>query len=228
LQRVFLDNVDAFTVPTRTLREAYIEEGLPPSRVVHLPNCVAISDGAALTNEGSYVAFLGRVSAEKGIATLLEAGRLCRLPIKIAGQSDGTILPEVVPSNVEFVGHLPRTRIQEFLRGARYLVAPSICAEIGPLTALEAMAVGRPVIASRIGSIPEMIDDATGVLVPPADPIALADAMTELWHDARRVRVMGAAAQEHARLHYSEKAYYQRLMELYSSLATVARAAVST
>jgi glycosyltransferase involved in cell wall biosynthesis len=227
LRRVFLDNVNVFTVPSRKLRQTYVAEGLPASRIAHLPNCVAILESALRPEEGSYVAFVGRVSAEKGIATLLEAGRLCRLPLRIAGQMDGTIRPKAIPDNVKFVGHLPRAEIAGFLGGARYVVVPSICAEVASLSALEAMAAGLPVIASRIGGLPESVPEAAGVLVPPGDPVALADAMTELWHDAQRLRAMGAAGREHVRLHHSEEAYYRQLIVIYSSLATVAPAAAS-
>lgn len=162
---------------------------------------------AARPDEGSYVAYVGRIGAEKGISTLLEAARLSRLPVRIAGQRDGTILPGPGADNVTFVGHLRRADIAEFLKGARYVVIPSICADVAPLAVLEAMATGLPVVASRIGGLPEMI------------PEALADSMADLWRDAPRLRAMGAAAREHVRFHHSEEAYYGRPMEIYSSLA---------
>lgn len=218
LRRTFLENVSLFVTPSAMLKQFYVSEGYPESRIVHIPNFVETPARAANPEQGSYVAYLGRISEEKGIAPLLEAAGRCGIPLRIAGS--GSMVPKLreVPSNVRFVGHLSHGEARELLLHARCVVVPSLCAESFGLSAAEAMALGIPVIASRIGGLPETVPPNAGILVPPGDVPALAGAMTEVWENPARAKALGAAGREFALREYSKRSYATRLLAVYRSL----------
>jgi glycosyltransferase involved in cell wall biosynthesis len=102
------------------------------------------------------------------------------------------------------------------MRGAAYLVVPSICYENAPMTVIEAMAVGKPVIASRIGGIPEMVRDGeTGLLVAAGDVDQLREAMASLAGDARLRAAMGSEGRLHAEKEFSLRIHLDRIAHLY-------------
>ena len=114
------------------------------------------------------------------------------------------------------VGELARDRVAEFYAGARFTVAPSVWFEGMPMVVAEAMLSRRPVIASRIGGLMDMIDDdMTGILVEPGDPRALAVAIGALWVDPVRVGRMGSAAREAIIEKCSRELYYARTIECF-------------
>jgi glycosyltransferase involved in cell wall biosynthesis len=105
------------------------------------------------------------------------------------------------------------------MRQARYTIAPSECFENQPLGVLESMGHGKPLIASRLGGLAEIVQDrVTGLLVPPQDPAALAAAMTELWNNEDSANEMGARAWAYAKEQFSPAKQTSRLVDLYAGL----------
>src|SRR5581483_7087480 len=97
--------------------------------------------------------------------------------------------------HVSYLGHVDPHRVAELMRGALFTVMPSECYEGQPYGALESMAVGTPLIASRLGGLAEIITDGvTGALIPPADPGALAAEMRSRWADRTGTTKMGVLA----------------------------------
>lgn len=224
------DGVDAFLCCSQFIATQMTRGGFAADRIRVLPNFADIADSAPRTRRGDYVAYVGRISPEKGIDVLIGAARSRGLPVKVAG--DPSLMPELVahaPSNVEFVGQLSRDQLPEFLGGARMLVVPSVWYEVFGLVCAEAMAYRLPVIASRIGGLPEVVDDdVTGLCVTPGDSDVLACAMDELWHDEARAAAMGEAGRAKALREFSADAYYARLTAAYRSVMPAAVAALPT
>jgi len=169
---------------------------------------------------GKYVVFSGRMSPEKGVATLLEAARrIPDIPIRLLG--GGPTLEghaAEAPHNATFLGQLSEHRVAEEYFGARFLVVPSLWFEGCPLVILEAMSHGLPVIASRIGGLPEFVDDGvTGLLFEPGDPEDLARKMRILWDNPARCRELGLEGRRKAIREYSEAVYWSRLERIYSA-----------
>jgi glycosyltransferase involved in cell wall biosynthesis len=107
----------------------------------------------------------------------------------------------------------------EFYRAARFLVLPSVCLEMCPLSVLEAMALGIPVIGADIGGIPELVKDGvTGFLFPPGDAEQLADRMRRLWDDPGLCRSMGAAARAKALRDHGTETFGDRLLAVYNKV----------
>lgn len=144
--------------------------------------------------EGKYIAFAGRISEEKGILTLFSAAaRLPGMEVRVAG--NGPLINEltrVAPRNVKFSGLLGPSQISAFYQQSRFLVSPSIWFETFGLVAAEAMSYGLPVIASRIGGLPEIVDDGiTGFLFEAGNSEDLARKIELLWYNPDLCRQMG-------------------------------------
>jgi glycosyltransferase involved in cell wall biosynthesis len=213
-RRSFLANVTMYAALTEFQRRILIDEGYPADRIVVVPNMAAGEGIAASDALGSYVGFVGRVSPEKGIETLREAARLLPdVPFKIAGDCDPSSgLTRGAPPNVEFLGHLGGKDLSEFYRQARLIVLPSVWYEGFPMILPEAMLHGRPVVASRIGGLPEIVEDGvTGLLSQPGDASDLAAKIRQLWDSPDACRRMGSAGRGKALSQYSPEKYYQLL-----------------
>jgi glycosyltransferase involved in cell wall biosynthesis len=158
------------------------------------------------------------MSEEKGVATLLAAAaRLPAIGFRLAG--DGPLLASLTaaaPSNARFLGFLADEALWELYRRARCLIVPSLWFEMCPMAILEAMAHGVPVIASRIGGLPELVDDGvTGLLFDPGDPQDLARAVAALWRDPDLCRRLGWAARERALAAHGRATYRENLLGVY-------------
>ena len=117
---------------------------------------------------------------------------------------------------MEFAGFLDTQKMAAFYRNARFLVLPSKWFEVCPMVIIEAMSNGLPVIASRIGGIPEIVEDGvTGVLFEPGNSEDLAEKMKLLWENPELCRQMGTAGRKKAIREYGEDVYYRRLMDVY-------------
>ncbi len=213
-------NTTMYMVPSHFQREKFADGGIPRDRIAVVPDLVQPADPLPESGRmGDYVAYAGRVSAEKGIEHLVAAmTRRPEVRCRIAGDHERLPgLAESAPPNVEFLGMLPRDRLDSFYAGARFLVAPSICYETFGLVMVEAMLQRRPVIGSRIGSIPEVIEEGvTGLLFEPGNIDELAEKIFSLWGDPDRCREMGIAARKKAVREFAPQRFYGRLMSLYT------------
>jgi len=217
--RLFLDNVTVYTTLTEFQRQRLIAEGFPGERIVVIPNMSTQSAHNGMPLLGDYVGYVGRISPEKMVPLLLEAARRIRNAVfRAAG--DWSQMPEIrrlAPSNFQFLGHLSGEDLEEFYRSSRFLVLCSSCFEGFPVTLAEAMQYGKPVISSRIGGLPEIVDDGvTGLLFESGNVDDLADKIGRLWSDPELCRRMGLAGREKALREYSSARYYERLIHVYA------------
>ena len=210
--------VDAFISPSLYLKQT-VRAGGYVRRPIHvLPNAIPAPPDAGPPGEG--FAYAGRLSREKGLPTLLHAARLAGVPLAVAG--DGPLRDTLVaaaPPGVEFLGRLDGPSVDALLSRSRAAVVPSEWAENAPMAVLEPMALGRPVIASRMGGIPEQIRDGReGILVPPADPRALAAALRALRDDDALATRMGEAARLRASERFGPSAHIDGLLRIYDDV----------
>lgn len=215
---LIVHHVDLFVPPSHCVKQRLIESGIPERSIQVIPNTVRMPETATDPAAGRYVAFAGRLSEEKGAETVIEAARrLPKVPFRLAGEGHLlAALRTAAPPNVEFVGRLDRRNLNRFYEGARMAVVPSIWHEAFGLVAAEAMAHGLPVIASRMGALPEIVDDQkTGILFDALDGKELADAVDRLWSDPGRCRAMGEAGRAKVQREYTREVYYERLLSAY-------------
>jgi glycosyltransferase involved in cell wall biosynthesis len=212
-QPTVLAAVDRFVTPSRYGRGQLARLGLPDERVSVIPNYVPATAERSSAGEGTYAVAFGRLSVEKGFAVAAEAAELSGVPLKIAG--DGPLTGELRGRpNVELLGRLAGDELQRLLEGAAMAVVPSLGGDVMPFAALEAMAAGLPVVASRSGSLPEILGEEH--CVARDDPHAFAAAMRALWDDPDRRRREGDALIESARTHFGERRYVDDLLALYA------------
>jgi len=186
------------------VRHKYVEAGFPADRVVVKPN---FSDAAEpRTGPGEYFLYLGRLSHEKGVDTLLRAWGAApsgRRLLIVGDGPDGAALRRDAPAGVVFAGQVRGDEVPAILRRARALLVPSRWYEAAPRGITEAYAAGVPVIATRIGALEEAVDDdVTGALAPLDDASGWTAAVERLSDDALSER-LGAGALERWRERYS-------------------------
>ncbi len=180
------DTVSLFLPVSEFVRRKYVEGGFPEGRLVVKPNFTWPLEPRA--GAGSYFLYLGRLSPEKGVDTLLRAWRLGRREHDLVVVGDGPEAPALrggSVSGVQFRAGVPASEVPRLLAGARAVLVPSRWYEAAPRVIVEAFAAGVPVIASRIGALPDLVrDEEAGILVPPDDPQAWARATARLEDDA--------------------------------------------
>ena len=177
------DAVDFVLAPSRFYRDKLVEFGVAAERVVHLPNFL---DGEEPTVNTSpfgkgYYLYLGRLSEEKGVGTLLEAFEGTALPLVIVGTGplEDSVRAAVASKqldNITLAGFRTGQELTDIVGNARAVILPSEWYENGPYAAIEALRLSRPLIGADIGGIPELID-GNGFLFPPKDSSALRGAV---------------------------------------------------
>ncbi len=216
--------VDLYITLTHFARDKLIEGGLPPEKIVVKPNFVAPDPGVG-TGSGGYALYVGRLSVEKGLDTLLSAWEMLevKLPLKIVG--DGPLASQVAEAakrlpQVEWLGRKPLTQVHQLMGEAKVLIFPSQWYETFGRVAVEAFAKGTPVIAARIGAIAELVDHGrTGLYFKPGDAADLAAQVAWILNHPQKLHQMRQQARLEFESKYTAGTNYQRLMEIYALVA---------
>jgi len=219
--RLFHDNVSTLIVLTPFAKGRMLRAGFRDDQIAVVPNPMPVTRIPAELTAGQYVAFAGRISQEKGVSTLQAAAELMpNVPFRVAG--DGPALQGLMataPPNVQFLKRLGPDELRAFYENSRVVVVPSVWFEQFPMVILEAMALGLPVVASRIGGLPEIVEEGvTGRLFEPGNAEDLAEKVRSLWREPDLCRQMGKAGQEKVRREYSQDAYYRNLVAVYQTV----------
>jgi glycosyltransferase involved in cell wall biosynthesis len=215
-------NVSKFIAPSRFMRDA-VARRFGDDKVVHIPNGIDASLIEPSKRDDGYILYLGRLSAEKGVATLLKAHAADRGAWRLIVAGTGPLLAELQASYpaAEFPGHLGGADLADVIRKASMVVVPSEWNENSPVSILEAMAYGKPVVASRIGGIPELVRHGqTGLLFTPKDHAQLGISIRALLTNAERRARLGAEARRMVEKHHSLEAHGAALLALYQSVAS--------
>jgi len=212
--------VDLYIAVSRFARDKLIEGGLPADRIVVKPNFVERAPALG-TGDGGYALFVGRLSPEKGLSTVLDTWQRLRpaIPLKIVG--DGPLAETVATAaerqlGVDYLGRRPLAEVYEIMRDASFMVLPSEWYEPFGRVVVEAFSCGTPVIASDTGGMAELVDDGrTGRLFRTGDAQDLAEAVEwALEHPAELAWMRGQARAEFE-AHYTAERNYQQLMAIY-------------
>lgn len=228
LGRRWHDQVDQFVAISHFVAETARQHLAPDATVPIIPSFIADrvttyqppATRSLLLPEGDYLLFVGALGRFKGVATLLEAyaGLPDAPPLLLIGGTLGALpWPESgPPPGVQVIHDAPHELVLEAWARCRVAVAPSLWAEPLGIVALEALALGKPLVASRIGGLTDIVaHERTGLLVPPGDATALRSALHRLLGNPALGARLGAAGREHVRAHFTAEAVVPQLEELY-------------
>lgn len=219
--RTWKEKIISFIAATDFVRMKFIEAGFPANKITVKPNFLANPPKPEYSNNG-YAVFIGRLGQEKGVKTLLEAWRrLSKRSLKIIGEGpDRKQLINIAETyklgNVEFMGLIPHRDCINILQNAKFLVMPSECYETFGLTIIEAFACGKPLIASKLGAMAEIVEHGrTGLLFEPGNANDLAEKVRWMYENEDEVIRMGKNARAEFEAKYTAERNYQLLIEIY-------------
>jgi glycosyltransferase involved in cell wall biosynthesis len=227
--KIYEENVDCFMVLSRFSKSRFIQYGIPSEKMVFLPAPVDTEKfkPKRVSNKNDYILFFGRLSERNGITTLVGAMKhIPEIKLKIAGAGEmkgfleNHISQEKI-QNVSLLGFLSKEDLQRQISGSYFTVFPNHCYHLCPSSILESFAFAKPVIAARLGSVPELVEDGkTGLLFEPRDEKQLAEKIKYLYENPEAVKKMGKNARNKVEQNYSAEKYYPKLLGLYQSLIT--------
>jgi len=218
LKGTWHDQVDFYITLSEYAKQKFIQGGLPANKIITKPNFIDYRDMHAKNNR-RYALFVGRLSPEKGIHILVKAFQSSDIPLYIVGDGPDRKLALELASqnnNVRYLGHVDRASLEKVYSQAKCLVVPSVTYENFPMNILEAFRSGIPVVASKIGSIKEIINEGeTGLLFHPGDPDDLITKIQPLWQNQAELERMGSNARREYEEKYAPERNYQLLMDIY-------------
>ena len=219
---LYRDNLSRIVTPSRFYMHKLAAWGWPTERMIHIPNYVCAERFVPRFEPGDYFVYFGRLSTEKGISTLIQAATAAGVKLVIAGTGplDSQARELATGGNIVFTGHLAGEPLWSLVRDSRAVVLPSEWYENGPMSVLEAFALGKPVIGADIGGIPELIAEGeTGLIFQSGSVDSLTDAIRRLvaMPDSA-VRELGMHARKTVERDYSAGRYQEAMQSLYDGL----------
>jgi len=214
--------VDRIIAPSRFLQTMLVNYDIPAEKIAYVPHFIDTREWVP-SEGGDYALFVGRLSAEKGADVLVRAASLRpEIRVRIVGggpqeQELRALAAKLHADNVTFAGPKYGEHLLAEYAGARFVVSPSVCYEVAGLAPLEAYAAGKPVIASRIGGLQEMVNESqTGYTFRPGDDAELSEQMARLWHSPVMANRMGAAGRMWVETSFTPQKHYDGVMAAYA------------
>lgn len=213
----YFDSVDMFLALSDFQMQKLKGYGFAERRFEVVPNAIDPSMmPSSEVEQGDYIAFVGRLSAEKGVELLLEtARRMPHLTFKVAGQK--AVEMDDLPSNLELVGFLDRQQLADFYAGARLVILTSRCYDNFPLSVIEAMYYRRAVVVPRLAAMSEIIDhNSCGLLFSTEQQ--LIDNIDKLYNDQPLREQLAENGHQRVKTHYNIDNYYNNIIAAATSL----------
>ena len=206
---------DAFICPSEFMKYQMLNGGFNKDKLVVLPNFASIRKSNLINyKRENYYCYVGRISKEKGIETLLQVAQEIPYPLKIAGK--GPLFNDLqscyASDKVEFLAYLNRDEVESLVENACFSVIPSEWYENNPLSGIESLCLGTPVLGADIGGIPEMIEEnRNGLLFESGNKEDLKNKIDKMYH----ITFDYADIVQKAQKNYSPQNYYTPLMNIY-------------
>ena len=225
-QRTWVRDIDRFIALTEFARSKFLNAGLPADKVTVKPNFVDPDPGVERDRSARYALFVGRLSPEKRVQTLLAAWTKLRPRIPLVVIGGGPQLAQLQEETVKkglkeitFLGHLRRDEAVRAMHEARFLVFSSEWYENFPVTIVESFACGLPVLCSRIGAMQEIVDHGrTGLHFTSGDPADMAATVQWAWDHPDEMRRMGDEARREFEARYTADRNYPILLDIYEKV----------
>ncbi len=222
-QKTWTRNINCYIALSQFSRGRFVTSGLPAEKIFVKPNFVHPDPGPPVCDQGDYALFVGRLSPEKRVSTVLAAWERLhnRVPlVVIGGGPERTELEKhafnLGLSSVSFCGQVSREQTIAAMHHARFLVFSSEWYENFPVTIAESFACGVPVLCSGLGAMQEIVEhECTGLHFTPGDPGDLAEKADWAWNHPDRMNEMGKAARQDYEAKYTAEKNYPQLIEIY-------------
>lgn len=222
--KIYTDKIDYIITPSEFYRTKFIEDGINPNKIQAIHNSIEMNDYNVETQDDGYALYFGRLSKEKGILNLINAFAKCNKGnLYIAGEGpEKENIEKIIKENnledrVKLLGFLNKEQMTDVTRKCKFVVVPSIWYENCPYSVLETLAIGKPIIGSNMGGIPELvIDNENGFIYNTVDE--LAQKMNLLFEDEELVNKFSKKSKELAKQNYDREVYYNKLKQIYDKV----------
>ena len=225
------ENIDLVITPSAFYKKKIDEAGVMKCPVIHMANFLPEGTEYSVSEIGSYILYFGRLSHEKGTMTLLKAYEKANADKPLYYVGTGPIKEQLekyidehnLSDKVKLLGFKSGDELKTLVKESLCVVLPSEWYENGPYSIMEAMAVGKPVIVSDLGGLPEMVEDGiNGYVVKPFDTDSLSEAIVKLSNSSRDELVqMGIRSLEKAESTFDAAMYLKRIETEYSGVLSV-------
>lgn len=224
MARTYSSKVACFIALSKFSKDKFVEGGIPAGRIAVKSNFVLDDPGIGRPSERPYVLFAGRLAREKGVHTLLKAWSQLPVPVTLRIVGDGALRPEVEAAaqtnpNIEYLGFCSHVRVYELMRNASLLIFPSEWYEASPLSVMEAMACGTPVLAADHGSLTEMVvPKKSGMLFAPGNVSSLVDCVKKAFANPKYLCEMRCSTRCYYEKNFAPGPNYDALMAIYNGV----------
>ena len=230
---IYKDMINYIITPSKFYKKQFIKDGYDEKNVIAIHNFINVDEYNLETENENYALYSGRLTKEKGIINLIEAFKkllddreIKNKDFKLYIAGDGPCKEEIekdindnkLNDKIILLGYLKQDELKEYTRKASFIVVPSIWYENCPYSILETQAIGKAIIGSNIGGIPELVEDGKNGYTYKYDDIdELKEKMKKLFNDKELANEFGANAKEYAREEYDKNKYYEKIMRIYKN-----------
>lgn len=222
--KIYTDKIDYIITPSEFYRTKFIEDGINPNKIQAIHNSIEMNDYNVETQDDGYALYFGRLSKEKGILNLINAFAKCdKGNLYIAGEGpEKENIEKIIKENkledrVKLLGFLNKEQMTDVTRKCKFVVVPSIWYENCPYSVLETLAIGKPIIGSNMGGIPELvIDNENGFIYNTVEE--LTEKMNTLFENEELVKQFSKKSKELAKQNYNREIYYNKLKQIYDKV----------
>lgn len=222
--KIYTDKIDYIITPSEFYGTKFIEDGINPNKIQAIHNSIEMNDYNVETQDDGYALYFGRLSKEKGILNLINAFAKCNKGnLYIAGEGpEKENIEKIIKENnledrVKLLGFLNKEQMTDVTRKCKFVVVPSIWYENCPYSVLETLAIGKPIIGSNMGGIPELvIDNENGFIYNTVDE--LTEKMNVLFENEDLVKQFSKKSKELAKQNYDREVYYNKLKQIYDKV----------
>jgi len=225
LLKIYRRSVDIFISPSKFLIDQMKRCGAAGKRMVHIPALADVDSYNPTYESDGYIMYFGKLTPEKGVRTLVRAVSQVKSARLIAAGTGSqkpeleALAEEIAPGRVEFPGFLTGEKLRRTVERCAFHVIPSEWYENCPATILESYSAGKPVIGSRIGGIPELVEEGNdGLLFEPGNHEDLAKKISVLLANPGATAEMGRSGRVKMERQYSRTAHYEKLLAVYGEL----------
>ena len=225
-KKIYSRKIDKIIAPSEFYKLKLIQDGITENKIEALHNFINIEDYNVTIEDEGYALYYGRIIKEKGILNVIKAFKnIKNSKLYIAGV--GPDLDKVkkyihknnMEESVKLLGFLSSDKVKEYVRKARFIVVPSIWYENCPYSVLETLAMGKPIIGSNLGGIPELVkDNETGLIYNYNNVKELEEKMNKLFNNKEIALQFGKNAKEIAKKDFSKDEYYNKIINIYEGV----------